>query len=366
MLASEVTNPGRVQEWGSHVVKSLTFFLSFLFLYYVIATTIRSRESVLVLLRLLTGGGTVVAILAILERRTDFNVFDHLSGAIPFLAFQGQYGALMRGGNLRVLGPAEHPIALGAMLIMLFPIAIYLARISGRRWTIAAVLLVLGALATGSRTAVVMLVAEVIVFLVVKPRETRRLWPVLVPAVVIVHVFLPGAIGGFRQSFFPAGGIVAEQTQLAKGADAQLAGGRIRQLKPMLAQSTEHPFFGAGYGTRIGGFNEPVRNAPILDNQWLGNILDVGYIGIAMWVWLFVRAARRLLRASRTATSEDDDWLFLGLAAPPIAFAVGMLTFDAFGFTQNFFVFWILLGLSAALLSITQPREAASLRPAQA
>ena len=49
-----------------------------------------------------------------------------------------------------------------------------------------------------------------------------------------------------------------------------------------------------------------------------------------------------------------DDWLFAGLAASITGFGVGMLTFDAFSFTQVTFVFWILLGLSAAMLRINE------------
>ena len=59
-----------------------------------------------------------------------------------------------------------------------------------------------------------------------------------------------------------------------------------------------------------------------------------------------------LLRRARESSGDGDEWLFLGLAASILSFAIGMLTFDAFSFTQVYFVFWILLGLSAALLSV--------------
>ena len=49
----------------------------------------------------------------------------------------------------------------------------------------------------------------------------------------------------------------------------------------------------------------------------------------------------------------DDDWLFAALAASVTSFAVGMFTFDAFSFTQVTFIFWVFLGLSAALLRIS-------------
>ena len=248
VVASELANPGRVNPLSASVAKSLTFFLSFVFVYYVVATTLRGREPVMFVLKLIGIGGVVIGLCAIVEQRTGYNAFDHVGSVVPFLQHIGPFGEILRGGNLRVIGPAQHPIALGAALIMILPIAVYFARTGRRRWWVGAVVIVLGALATGSRTGVVMLVAEIIVFLRLKPKETKRLWPALIPAVVVVHVFLPGQIGTFKDALFPKGGIIAEQTQLAQDANAELAGGRIRQLKPMISEASRHPFFGEGSG----------------------------------------------------------------------------------------------------------------------
>jgi len=371
ILLSEVTNPGRVNSYGSFVAKTLTFFLSFVLVYFVIATQLRERRSIDFLLRFLTIGGALIGALGLVERRTDFNPFNHLHVIFPFLHYEPQIGtsvaSLTRGGNLRVLGPSEHPIALGAMLVMIVPIAIYLTRTHGRRWLIATVLLLVGALATGSRTAVSMLLAEFVLFLIVKPRETKRLLPLAVPAIVVVHVLAPGAIGGFRSALFPQGGLIAEQSHIAANANPELAGGRIRQIRPMVAEASRHPFFGEGLGTRITGFTVKERNAPILDDQWLNNLLDVGYIGFGLWIWLFVRSIRMLLRRARESSGNGDEWLYYGLGASLFSFAIGMLTFDAFSFTQVYFVFWIVLGLSSALLASPVRSTTASmarLRPA--
>jgi O-antigen ligase len=121
----------------------------------------------------------------------------------------------------------------------------------------------------------------------------------------------------------------------------------------MLAEASEKPLFGEGFGTRLSGQNTSNRNAPILDNQWLNNVLEIGFVGLAAWVWLFVTSSRLLIRASRTARSVEDSWLFAALAASIMSFAVGMLTYDAFGYTQVTFIFWIVLGISVALLRIS-------------
>jgi hypothetical protein len=187
-----------------------------------------------------------------------------------------------------------------------------------------------------------------------------RLWPALIPAFALVHVALPGTIGSLKDAFFPKGGLIAQQSKFEADYNPLLAGGRIRLIKPMLSEASQKPVFGEGYGTRITGFDAPDRNAPILDDQWLNNVLDVGFVGLAAWVWLMVRACRKLFRASRATEEVSDSWLFAALGASVAGFAVGMLTFDAFSFTQAAFIFWIVLGLSAAFLRIaTRPASGA-------
>ena len=236
------------------------------------------------------------------------------------------------------------------------PLAVYFARAAGRRWWTVVAALLLGALATGSRMAIVMIIAMIVVFLFLKPRETRRIWPCSFPE----WSCSPRRSRRYRhdaQRVLSAGRTHRRAVAARPRKDPNLAGGRIRQLGPMLREAAGYPIFGEGLGTRITGFNSTFRNAPILDNQWLNTILELGYVGAAFWLWLFVRSVRRLCRASRE--SEDgDDWLFAGLAASITGLGVGMLTFDAFSFTQITFVFWILLGLSAAMLRIHEEMRA--------
>ncbi len=77
-----------------------------------------------------------------------------------------------------------------------------------------------------------------------------------------------------------------------------------------------------------------------------GTLLELGLVGTIGWVWLLGRTVRQLSRRAREDTSPDG-WLFVALAASVTAFAVGMLTFDAFSFVQVTFALFILLGLGA-------------------
>ena len=344
VVASLFANPLRVDAVEPTVIKKVMFLASFVLLFYLIVSCIRSVEAVDSLTKILVGGGAVVAACAIAESRTDFNVFNHVASVIPVLDPFRVPTEESRGGRLRVFASSQHPIALGAMFVMLIPLAVYLARRSSRQlWWIAALVLALGAFTTVSRTPVVMLAVVAIMFTWLRPGHMRRLWPLVVPALLAVHFALPGTLGSLKSAFSPPGGLVAEQRM---GAGTR-GSGRIADLGPSLREYSAKPLFGQGFGTRI--VDREGGNAPILDNQWLGTLLELGAIGALAWLWLFARVVRRISRAAKEDES-DVGWLLAAIAASVAAYAVGMFMYDAFAFTQVTFVLFVLLGLGASVL----------------
>lgn len=359
LVASVLANPGRVAQTSTEVNKALMFFVSFILVLYLTASVIRRLDEVDFLAKTLVAGGAVVAFFAIIEARTGFNVFNHVSRVMPFLVDQGDVGGFVRvgTGKLRVFGSAQHPIALSAALVMLIPLALYLARrYRQRRWMFCALALVAASAATVSRTGIVMLAVVAVVFLWLRPRETKRLWPVLLLAPIAIHFALPGTLGAIKNSFFPAGGLVAEQ----KVQPGTSGSGRIADLGPGLQEWKRQPLLGEGFGTRIVDstiVGTPVPkasalnpNVKILDDQWLGLLLETGVVGFFGWLWLFVRLIRRFGAEARRDDSERG-WLLASLTAGVAAYAVGMATYDAFAFIQVTFLLFIFVGLGSALMS---------------
>ena len=54
---------------------------------------------------------------------------------------------------------------------------------------------------------------------------------------------------------------------------------------------------------------------------------------MSSWLWFFGRNVR-LLAGAALRDDSTHGWLLAGLAASVLGFAVGMSTYDAFGFTQ--------------------------------
>lgn len=350
-VVSVAGNYGRIAGEGtvSEAIKQLTFLASFLLCVLLIVGLVRCRGDVIRLCEVLVAGGAFLGLMSCIELYTHYNVFNHVQKVLPFLHPTQAPTEAVRAGHIRVLASSQHPIALGALFVMLIPLAIYLVRATGRRiWAVAITLCAIGALATASRTAIVMLVVVALVYLCLRPRQTLRAWPALIPMVILVHFAVPGAMGGFYKSFFPKGGLIAEQ------GGAPVGSSRIASLGPGLHVVGLHPLYGVGYGSRILQ-DEAGANSFIVDDQWLSTGMETGILGVAAWLWLFVRFLRPMYHAAR-ADRDADGWLYVGIAASVTAFAVGMLTFDALSFIQTTFMLFFLLGLGCVALSLREAR----------
>jgi O-Antigen ligase len=347
-LLSDIANLARVQSVGSVTVKRLSYFASFALIYFLFVSLVRSTRLVQYLIRVCVTMGAVLALFGLLEFTTGYNAFSHFATVLPLQAESLPLSLLHPGGGrLRVLASAESPIALGALLVLLLPLAAYLwSTTRQRRWLAAALGLLLGNFATESRTSVVMLVVEILVLIRLRPRFVMGMWPFVVPLLLAIHFTLPGAIGSLKDAFFPSGGLVAQQEF---GANTR-GSGRLADLRPALDESARKPILGEGYGTRITD-RGPTQNANILDDEWLSTLLETGVVGVFVWILIFGRFFRRLSREAR-ADSSPRGWLCAALAAATLAFAVGMLTYDTFSFVQVTVAFFVLLALGSVAVDL--------------
>jgi hypothetical protein len=356
VFGSIVANPAGVSAAATDVLKAVMFFVSFVLFYYFVTSVVRTPADVERVVAALVIGCTVVALASVVEFRSGFNIFaymDKLPGieAIPTFSQEDA-----RGGHPRAYGSSEHPIALGALFVVVLPLAIYLAIKKRGLWWIPVVALPMGVMTTLSRTGAVMLVVTVVVYAILRPQTMRRMIPIFIVAAIAIKLAVPGAVGTLRYQFFPKGGLVAEQST-SKGS--LQAGNRLTDIGPVLHDVARKPVLGIGYGARVRGL--AVKDGRILDDQWLGSLYDTGILGFFGWLWLFWRFCRRVGR-SAVEDHSVEGWLKVGLLASAASFAVGMVTFDAFSFTQVTFIFYIVLAIGSIVVLQPQLRRARSPR----
>ena len=343
MAGSILTNLDRIQtlDLSSDVVKKTLFFFSFYLVVFLVVSIVRDAGTINAVIKTLVGGTAIVALFALVERRTAYNAFDHLQAIAPFLQFEGEEGDIARGGRLRVYGPAQSPIALAVLFAMMVPLAVYVGRLTRRWWWwLATAIIVLGLFSAVSRTGIVALAVIALVFIWLRRQEMKTLLPFVLPLLIAVHIVTPGAIGGLRQAFFPSQGLVEDQTVYGGRLSAERVGPQIDIIKAQ-------PFFGQGFGTRL--VLGPKANARVLDNEWLGTASEIGLVGIFALAWLFIRFIKRLGREAKEDSSARGA-LLVALASAIAGFAVGMFTYDAFSFIQVTFVLFIMLGLGMSAL----------------
>jgi hypothetical protein len=354
--ASVLFNTTRIAEIdvAGEVSKQLTFLVSFVVVTYVVVSVIESERSAMVIVQALVAGGAVVAAFSVIELFTSFNVFQNVHRAIPFLDPTGPVETINRAGRLRVMGPAQHPIALGALFAILAPLGVYLHQATRRlAWMVATGMLVFGVFATASRTAILMLAVIGLVFIVLRPTESVRAMPFVLPVLVVIQLLMPGTLRTLYEGFFPKGGLVAAE------AAGPVGSARIPSFHAGMAEVGKRPLLGGGFGSRI--VTGPEKNSFIVDDAWLSLGMEVGVVGVLAWIWFFLRFIRRAGRAARSETGERG-WFLVALTASIASFAVGMISYDALSFIQVTLVMFVIVALGSVVLEATSAHPGGRLR----
>lgn len=335
-------------------------FLLMLSVFFCFRQLLRSERDVMLLVMFLTWSGVVVAFFAVIERVSRINVFLMLGDLLP-LTLLREGGDVSRAGVARAFGSAQHPIALAVALCLLIPLAVYLAKYAvwpkneiNRKivYALAVVMLFGGVLAAISRTAVVVLAVMFLVTLVFHPRVAGVLFALAFPVVLLAAAVLPRVFESMVLSFLDIDSLVASQyTSPGMGG-----AGRLADLEPAMREVAELPFFGSGFGGRIVIGDE--ANAFILDNQFLGTLMETGALGVlGLAVFLLVPPILLLRFAFTQAAERRHAALALTIAVTISGYIAAIFFYDAFGFFQTFFILCMLLAAGAWLLT-EAPRRA--------
>lgn len=339
---------------GSGVAGAVVNDLLMLSVFFVARLMMRNEKVVEAFLMFLVFTAVAVAFFAVIERATQQNVFTKLEQFLPLERLGAEQEAY-RAGGYRSFGSSQHPIALAVMFTMMIPVAVYLSKWA--RWPFneinrrivyygAVLALLLGVVTAVSRTAIVTLGVMFLVTLILRPKVGGYLALGTIPVLGLGFIFIPKILTDMIGSFLDPEALIASQYTSAGMAGA----GRLADLEPAMAIVREHPFFGTGVGSRIVVGDD--KNAFILDNQWLGTLMDAGAVGIIGLTVLFLVPIVMLLRYSfqRTSTPQYASLAF-SIAILLVGYTVSAYFYDAFGFYQAFMLFWVFLAIGAWTIS---------------
>ncbi|MFD1715628.1 O-antigen ligase family protein [Amnibacterium flavum] len=336
---------------GGSIGAILNFVLlsSPFFLVRLLLSSVKVVDGVIALLSV---GGAIIGIGAAIERLTHTNIFL-LIGSIPGFQRLTEASEDFRSGGARAFGSAQHPIALGVLLCMLIPLAIYQARHAewpqkNKKlfWIVCAALMGVGVICTVSRTAYLVLALMALIAIIWRPGFLYKLVIIGAPMAALASLAAPQAVLSSLRSFLDPKSLIESQYASAGWTGS----GRLADLGPSLTEAARTPWFGTGPGSRI--VTGPEANAFILDNQMLGTLLEGGIVGsIAAILLLVVPTITLLVFARRQVAGSKYRDLGLALAASIAGYFLSLFFFDGFGFLQTLMMFFVLLALGAWLLT---------------
>lgn len=295
------------------------------------------KETVEALLRRLVIAAAMLAGLGILQFGTGFDIAQFVK--IPGLQANHALHFIGERSNFRrVAGTATHPIEMGMVLATMLPLALHYAAYAAthkRRWQLMALVIGIAIPMTLSRAAILGTICAFIFLFFTWPGTRRALTLLLAPVfVVLMRIAIPGLVGTISSMF----------TNLGKDDSIK---GRTQDYAVVGQFIDRSPWLGRGFGTFI------PKDFFVLDNQYLGMVVECGYVGMAALLAFFVIMYFTARGARRHLTSVGDRDLAQSLAAAAVVAGVGFATFDGLGFAMVDGVIFLLVGATGALWRVT-------------
>jgi hypothetical protein len=370
-VLSLVPNYSKIAAMGAdeRIVGNIAALLTFPLAFAAVRLVLHSKREVHALLGGLAVTGAIVGIAAVLERRSGQNPIYGLDSILPLAGDAEEFtetAGAERFGRARAFGSANHPVALGAVMVLLLPISAYLARHAGwprtplRRqqfWLVCAALQGAAIAMSVTRLAFVALAAVAVVGWRMRPETARMGAKLAIPMFCATLLVGAGAVSDLWEAFRPEGGLIAEQS-VQKSARSS---GRIADLRRVGNSLEEAPIVGGGDGLRS---IDTGSSRLILDNEYYGRIVDTGVVGFAAFLGLVLAPIRRMARFARLAKPDPPvSDLAVALCCSFVGFAVGLFFYDGLAFTQVVLVFSLLLAVAGWLLhDVVQPVQQDSRR----
>lgn len=295
-----------------------------------------ARLQTLITVVIWTGAG--LAAIGLAQFATGREIVDAIT--IPgFVSTQDFTSIGARGGYVRPAGTAMSPLEYATALSFVLPIALTAALYSSRpgiaKWFPAGIV-GLSLMLSGSRSAFLGLAIGILALFPSWSGKIRtRVAAAGFAALIAMAVAVPGMIGTLRYLF----------TETGEDPSAQSRSGSLTLVMEFVSRN---PIFGRGFGTFLPQYR-------ILDNQYLLLAVEVGVVGLAAFISIWLSGAICAFRAKRLHT--DDLTRQLGQALGAGALVVGLLPlfFDALSFPMAAGCFALACGMCASYWRNSDP-----------
>jgi hypothetical protein len=316
-------------------VKKLVLLGSFVLAFVIVTSVVRPAE-VRNFSKFILWCGGILAVLTIWEYRMETNVFyDWGSRMLPGLvALPPDLHEIDPTGRTTVYGPMGHPLELALVLGLVVPFALVPTLVAtGRaerwKWIALTGLLLAALFSTQRKTGMLAVGAGVLLVLLYRRELVKKMFPLLIGLMLVMHVLAPGAMGSLKQQLQP-------QHLTTANSNKQ----RSDDYQAVTPDLHKHLALGRGYGSYDG------LKYRILDNQYLGLLIMVGVVGTVAYVLMYASGIVGAHRYARMRGSPHGATM-LALSAALVTFLVGSVLFDVLSFSHVTYMSLVLLGLAS-------------------
>lgn len=318
-------------------IKQLSLVVSYLFFFYIAATSIRPSE-VRAYAKFVVGLALLTAIGTIYQFRSGVNVFYSLaSSLLKGTTVTAPPVNGIAGARAAITGPALHGLADATLLASAVPFALVFAANATRgrekaAWLVTTIVIFAGCVATQRKTALIVPVISVVVLVAYEPRRFLRYWPLIPVLVLAIRLAAPHSISGLLYQFTHAGSSTSTTDRTSD----------YSAVAPYLDNDL---LFGRGYGSF-----DPHKYR-ILDDQMLGWLVEVGVVGVFAYAAMMFGAAATAHRVARRAVGVDGA-LMRAVVGGAAGFFVSNFLYDTFGFREAPYVFFFMAALGVAFCGV--------------
>jgi O-antigen ligase len=321
---------------------------------------IDSKRDVHRILLAMVAGAVVVTLLGLVEYRLGRNLF------IGVLDVDSDYleqvlRDKLRAGGYRLQSTFAHPLTFSEYLVLVTPVALYLAFESGFRWLRTAALCLLLALMafvvvqTGSRSGIgsfAVVLGACAVLAAVRLASASRDGVASALYVLLAFGFVAVSMIGL---YLIMDILVGRTTREFNSGVA-----RLQMWQDGLGKAVLHPLLGYGQdmAANVLGFKGS-HGVITIDSYYLSVLLDAGFLAMALYVFALLALGGIALKAGFRRGSPD--LLAVLLAATVLAF---LLIKSILSLHHNHALFMLLMAAMMAGISVSQPASRAAVAPA--
>jgi hypothetical protein len=319
--------------------KKLTALVAYS-VFFVVAVSILRPGELQRFVKLTIGLSVLTALAAVIEYRSDYNVFYDLGVHFyPGIVVPEDLHGVDYVGRQTTYGPTDTPLELSTQLAMAAPLAVVGAleatdRLARARYGLALGIILAGIFATERKTGIITGAVGAAVLLAYRPVYFRRVIKLGLVLAVVLHLLAPGAMGSIRVQLSPDHlfGTLSNRD-------------RASDYGAVTPDVLKRPAFGRGYASY-----EPYKYR-ILDNEWLGLLIQTGIVGVAAFAALLATAlatAHGTIRARAPGVSS----IALACSCAVAGFIASAALFDSLAFPH------VMYSLSWTLVLLVTARRA--------